>query len=131
MVRLYGKKIKEWEIEQIIPVPLHWKRKRRRGYNQAEILAKCLGKKMGIRVETKAVRRAHNTKPQKALSHRERKQNLAHAFCVNPKWKPARNILIVDDIYTTGNTIETIARVLREKGVKKVFFLTISIGQGF
>ena len=131
MMRLYADKIKEWGIDAIIPVPLHWKRRYKRGYNQAEILAKHLGKQTGIKVDAKVVKRIQNTKPQKMLSHKERKKNMHHAFQVNSKWKPVKNVLLVDDIYTTGNTIEGVARALKEKGVNKVFFLTISIGQGF
>ena len=131
MWRLYGKKIKDWNIDTIVPVPLHWKRRLDRGYNQAEILARYLGEYSGIPVRTKGVRRIRYTERQKTLGHKERKKNLKGAFEVTKKWKKARNVLIIDDIYTTGNTINEIARVLKQKGVEKVCFLTISIGQGF
>lgn len=130
MCRLYGDKIKEWSIDTIVPVPLHWRRRVARGYNQAEVLAKALGRRVGIPVETSLVRRVKNTKPQKKLSHGERNRNLKDAFCVK-KWKKGvKNILIIDDIYTTGNTINEVAKCLYSKGAQKVFFLTISIGQG-
>lgn len=131
MYRLYGEKLAEWGIEVIIPVPLHKRRKRKRGYNQAEIIAKHLGRISGIPVETKAVARTHNTKPQKELNNKDRKKNLREAFRVSQAWNCPKNVLLVDDIYTTGNTIDAVARVLKEKGAYKVFFLTISIGQGF
>lgn len=60
----------------------------------------------------------------------ERQNNLKGAFGVSSAWKPCKNVLIVDDIYTTGNTIHRIAKVLKKAGVQKVYFLTISIGQG-
>lgn len=131
LYRLYGNQLKEWGIQVIIPVPLHQKRKGKRGYNQAEIIAKHLGKLSGLPVETKAVIRVQNTKPQKELNHKDRKKNLRAAFRVKKAWKSVQNILLVDDIYTTGNTIDAVAKVLKEKGAHKVWFLTISIGQGF
>lgn len=130
MYRLYGRKLKEWGIESIIPIPLHRRRRRKRGYNQAEILAKHLGRLSGIPVDTKCVVRVRNTKPQKMLNHRGRRRNLADAFRVIKEREIDKNILLIDDIYTTGNTINAVARVLKEKGARKVCFLTISIGQG-
>ena len=131
MWRLYGWKIKEWKIDTIVPVPLHWKRSFSRGYNQAEILAKHLGRYSGILVQTKGIKRIRYTERQKTLGNKERKKNLEGAFVITKKWKKARNVLIIDDIYTTGNTINEIARILKQNGVEKVCFLTISIGQGF
>ncbi len=131
MYRLYKDKLSDWGIEVIIPIPLHPKRRRKRGYNQAELLARHLGKLSGIPVETKAVVRVQDTKPQKELNHMERKNNLRHAFRLTEHWSPGKNVLLIDDIYTTGNTINSVARILKEKGACKVCFLTISIGQGF
>lgn len=131
LFRLYGDLIKKWKIDVIIPIPLHRKRRRKRGYNQAEIVAKHLGKLTGIFVDTKSVVRVHNTKPQKELSHKERSKNLRNAFRVTKHWKGKKNVLLIDDIYTTGNTIDSVAKVLKENGTHKVWFLTISIGQGF
>lgn len=131
LYRVYGELIRKWKIDVIIPIPLHHRRRRKRGYNQAQLVARHLGKLAGIRVETKAVVRVHNTKPQKELSHKERKKNLKDAFRVTKYWKTEQNVLLVDDIYTTGNTIDSVAEVLKEKGAHKVCFLTISIGQGF
>lgn len=131
MYRIYGEKLKEWEIDTIIPIPLHPRRKRKRGYNQAEIVAKHLGKLCKLPVETKSVIRVRHTKPQKELNHKERKKNLKEAFRVTKHWKGGKNVLLVDDIYTTGNTIDSVAALLEKKAAKKVCFLSISIGQGF
>ena len=130
LFRMYGEQIKAWEIQTIIPIPLHRRRRRKRGYNQAEILAKHLGRLTGIVVDTKSVIRIRNTKPQKKLNRRQRKSNLEVAFKVVKDAKLPQNILLIDDIYTTGNTIDAVTRVLKEKGAQKVWFLTISIGQG-
>lgn len=129
--RLYGEKIKEWKIEGIVPVPLHRKRLRDRGYNQAELIAKRLGEYAEIPVYTKAVSRVRYTARQKELDNRERKKNLKNAFQISKSWKPVKSILVIDDIYTTGNTIDAVAQELKLSGVEKIWFLTISIGQGF
>lgn len=131
LYRLYGKKIKEWKIDVIIPVPLHKKRRRVRGYNQAEIIAKELGKLAVVSVDTKSVFRKKYTAPQKELNDKQRKQNLKDAFAIQKNAKLGRNILLVDDIYTTGSTIDTIAQLLLKNGAGKVCFFTISIGQDF
>ena len=130
MASRYGKWIRRWEIEEIVPIPLHPSRKRTRGFNQAELLAKALGELSGIPAEPNAVRRIRKTKYQKQLDDAGRRQNLKGAFSVVPGWKPKRCILVVDDIYTTGNTIHRTAEALKKAGVQKVYFLTISIGQG-
>lgn len=129
--RLYGTEVKNWNIDVIMPVPLHKKRRRKRGYNQAQVLAEKLGRKLGIPVDTNTVIRVKNTRPQKTLGHQSRKENLKHAFEVREIKADVKHVLIVDDIYTTGNTVNSMAKILKEKGVHKVFFLTISIGQGF
>lgn len=131
MVRIYGRLIREWEIEVIVPIPLHRKKKRFRGYNQAEIVAKHLGEMMGIPVDSRSVIRSRYTRPQKELNDKERKQNLKHAFSVTGQWKNYKTVLVIDDIYTTGSTIDTVAEELKSRGVQKVCFLTISIGQGY
>ena len=131
LFRLYGKTIRDWGIDVIVPVPLHPKRKRMRGYNQSEIIAKHLGKLMNLPVETKWVKRVRYTKPQKVLDDIERRKNLQEAFAVQEDYEKYERVLIIDDIYTTGSTIETIAKLLLEKCNKKCWFLTISIGQEF
>lgn len=122
--------VKEWKIEEIIPVPLHRSRQRKRGYNQAQILAEEIGKKLEIPVKKDVVKRIQKTRPQKELGSRERIQNLKGAFGVSRSWIPKKCVLVIDDIYTMGNTIHRVAEVLKKAGVQKVYFLTISIGQG-
>ena len=131
MYRLYGKNLREWGIDVIVPVPLHPKRRRMRGYNQAEVLAKELSRLSGIPVERHMVKRIRYTDPQKKLDNRERRKNLNEAFEVCQTKEMYKKVLIVDDIYTTGSTIDTIAKQLLEKCNKKSWFLTISIGQDF
>lgn len=131
LYRVYGRMIVEWGIDLIVPVPLHWRRRRKRGYNQAEIVAKNLGELTGIPVETGLVIRKKFTEPQKSLNNKERAKNLKGVFEVRKTTVRQKNILLIDDIYTTGSTIDEISKILLEKGHNKVWFLTISIGQDF
>ena len=94
-----------------MPVPLHPSRKRKRGYNQAQILAEEIGKILEIPVDSKSLIRTRKTSPQKKLGHQERKKNLKHAFAVKHTFQSAN--------------------VLKQIGVDNVYFLTISIGQGY
>lgn len=111
----------------IIPIPLHKKKLAKRGYNQAELIASALGKELGIKTDTTVLKRKIYTKPQKDLSNRERKKNLEHAFETRGDL-PWKRILLVDDIYTTGATIDEAAKILKKAGAEKVWFLTIGIG---
>lgn len=131
LVRLYAGILREWRIDVLIPIPLHRRKYRRRGYNQAQLLAEALSARTGLPVETGALRRRRETKALKSLNPSERRRALAGAFAVSGDWKAKRSVLLVDDIYTTGSTIDAAAQSLRENGAQKVYFLTISIGQGF
>lgn len=102
------------EIDVIIPVPLHKKRLRSRGYNQAEYIARALGSITGITVDTTHVKRVRNT-PKQALQDKEgRKTNVADAFEVNhPEQMYHKHILVVDDLITTGETIKACIKAMR------------------
>jgi ComF family protein len=125
-----GEWIKRISVDAVIPVPLHKKRKKIRGYNQSELLAKELGKLCGVPVETKILVRKTNTKPQKNLSYSERKNNLKNAFQITQRSVQLRKVLLIDDIYTTGSTVDAAAAVLKEAGITKVYILCICIGGG-
>lgn len=120
-------KILHWKIDMVVPIPLHWKRMEKRGYNQAEIIAGALGKKLNLPVNAKILKRKRNTRPQKDLNEAQRKENLAQAFAVCKNVQDM-TILLVDDIYTTGATVDAAARVLKAAGAKKVYFISIAIG---
>ena len=90
-----------------------------------------MGEKMNLPVEKRMVKRIRNTTPQKELNDVERKINLKKAFQLVPNIVKYRKILIVDDIYTTGSTIDAVAEVLLQAGVDEIYFLCISIGEGF
>ena len=126
----YGRQLTQWKIDEIIPIPLHPSRRRLRGFNQAEILAEELGSMCSLPVRSDVLFRIKKTAPQKDLGKRERSSNLRGAFGVSGRWKPCKNVLLVDDIYTTGATVERAAKVLKIAGAQNVYFLTVSIGQG-
>lgn len=130
LAKRYGRQVYKWKIEEILPIPLHPSKQKKRGFNQAELLGRELGKQTGIPVNTEAVFRVKRTKPQKKLDDKERSENMQGAFGVAKAWKVKNNVLLIDDIYTTGNTIHTAAKILKKAGVQNVYFLTISIGQG-
>ena len=119
-----------WKGDVLVPVPLHWSRKRKRGYNQAALLARELSKRCGIPADETLLRRVRRTRAQKDLNDQERLANLKGAFSVPKGSISYRNIILVDDIYTTGSTIDEAARVLKENGAQTVFFLCICVGRG-
>ena len=115
--------------EVILPVPVHGRKKRKRGFNQAELVAKELGKLTKIPVDTRYLIRTEETTPQKELTRSQRKANLKRAFAVRKKGVSYKRVLLIDDIYTTGATMDAIAEILRENQTKIIFFLTICVGR--
>lgn len=112
----------------IVPVPLHWLRQSRRGYNQAEILAKVVSEKLSLPFD-QVIKRTHRTKRQVDLRGEERRENLKNVFEVFPgKNIDGKTIILVDDITTTGTTLQECAWVLKENGAKKVWGLVIAKG---
>ncbi|MCI9334926.1 MAG: ComF family protein [Lachnospiraceae bacterium] len=130
---LYEKKL-HWlrarRADALVPVPIHASRKRRRGYNQAELIARRLSELSGIPVEASLIRRVRKTRPLKGLSNSERQNNLKRAFKIDINDVKLNTIVIIDDIYTTGATIDSMAQVLKEKGVKKIYFMALAVGRG-
>lgn len=129
--RLYGDWVKKNHIEVIVPIPMYQGKKRRRGYNQAEVFAQALGEELKLPVNGEIVRRVRDTRPQKELNDRERRNNLKNAFQFKSNIVKYKQILLVDDIYTTGSTVDTVADVLLSGGVQTIYYICISIGAGF
>lgn len=114
----------------IVPIPLHKSRKKSRGYNQAELVARHLSRLTGIPMQKNLVIRAKKTVPQKELDSRARQNNLKKAFHINPNVvKLNKRILLVDDIYTTGSTIDAVSDVLKRRGAETIYFVTLCIGE--
>lgn len=105
--------------EIIIPVPLHWQRNWRRGYNQSELLAIHLSRWLNIPYDIQSLVRIRSTLSQRKLSGKERRRNLKNAFCYNPI-KHYKRVAILDDVVTTGTTINTICIELLKKGVQDI-----------
>ena len=116
--------------DALVPVPAHPSRKRRRGYNQAELLARELSKCSGIPINTRLICRAGKTKPLKNLSRFERQNNLKKAFKIRRNDVKLNTIVIIDDIYTTGSTIDAMAKAMQEAGIASIYFITLAIGRG-
>lgn len=130
LVIRYKNIIQDMKADAFIPIPIHRKRLQQRGYNQAEILANYISREMNLPVFTGILERKKNTIAQKGLSVEERLKNLSDAFQSRTLPLGIQNIILVDDIYTTGSTIEACTRVLHQQGAKKVYFLSICIGKG-
>lgn len=112
--------------EIVVPVPLHISRLRERGYNQAALLARELGKSIGLPVSENSLVRVRATRPQVDLTAQERRENVRDAFrCADTELKHKR-ILLVDDVYTTGATLEACCVALRQVGVRSVWALTLA-----
>lgn len=110
----------------ILPVPLHIKRLRERGFNQALLLAKKIFPEENKRIRYDILLRQTDTPTQTGLSGRERRKNLKNAFIIKRSSElTGRNILILDDVYTTGSTVNECAKVLKTAGCKRVEVLTI------
>jgi ComF family protein len=111
--------------ELLIPIPLHPARIKERDYNQANELAKDLSRQLSLPMDNKILRRIKNTRPQTSLSYSQRRKNLKQAFELVRK-PPAQHIALIDDVLTTGHTLETAVKLLKSAGVKTVEVWTIA-----
>lgn len=128
--RYLGGEIMRWQPEALVPVPIHPQRMRERGYNQAAVLAGSISREAGIPVADKLIIRQRRTVPQKGLDPAARQNNLKKAFKIFQNDVKLNTVVIIDDIYTTGSTIDAMAAELRQAGVRQVYFVALSIGQG-
>jgi len=118
---------RECPLDRIIPVPLHPKRLRWRGFNQALILAREVGRLWRLPVDPFILRRSRETPPQTELSEEERTKNVRGAFAVDPrKSVEGESLLLVDDVYTSGATVNECSRALQRAGAKEVHVLTLA-----
>lgn len=119
-----------WDMtvfDRIVPVPLHRRRLRERGFNQAVILAREISKRFGIPLDLTSLRRGAFTPPQVGLGREERSANVRGAFSArHPERITGRRILLVDDVYTTGSTLAECARVLIRAEAESVAVLTLA-----
>lgn len=110
----------------LVPIPLHKKRKNWRGFNQAELISSLLAKKFGVRV-VGLLERVVETKTQVGLTKEQRKENIKGAFAVKNKI-PGSTLVLVDDVYTTGATMQEACKVLKKAGAKEVWGMVVAVG---
>ncbi|MBD3276286.1 MAG: hypothetical protein GF372_13300 [Candidatus Marinimicrobia bacterium] len=116
-------------IDSVIPIPLHKTRMRERGYNQAEHIARGLASSLDISILVDTLLRTQYTKTQTKLNREERRTNLQSAFSLNSRRIEniqEKHILLVDDVFTTGATMETAADILLENGAGKIYGFTLA-----
>ncbi len=123
-------KVKLWNADLIIPVPIHSLRKAERGYNQSLYIAKGIGAVMKIPVKSGLIKRGRYTSTQTALNLVERKANVKDAFIVkHPQKLKGKRIILVDDVITTGATITECGKVLLGNGADKVYAMSAAIAE--
>jgi ComF family protein len=117
---------REEQWDAVVPVPLHWRRRWRRGFNQSELLAQVVARRCGIPV-IKALKRVRYTPAQTGLSNTGRRKNVTAAFAA-VRWHcvAGSRILLVDDVMTTGSTATACAKVLRRAGAASITLLTVA-----
>jgi ComF family protein len=125
-----GDEIRRMDADALIPIPIHPSRQRERGYNQAQELSLEISRLFGIPTYPDIVKRVKKTIPQKELNPIERQNNLKKAFNISSDVVKLNKTILIDDIYTTGSTIDAVASILKSHGVKEVFFITLCIGEG-
>jgi len=115
------------EVDVLMPVPLHRKRLRERGYNQSELLAQELGKRINIPVVTDVLIRLRHTPPQARTANvEERKRNIADSFACRDNRLRDRRVLLLDDVATSGATLDACAAVLKANGAALVWGLVMA-----
>jgi len=124
IVRVHGDAFRNLGIEGLVPVPLSKKRYKKRGFNQALSLAEAVGALVGIPV-LDIMERTIDTLPQKELGPEERMKNLEKAFAVKKDVSVPERLMVVDDIFTTGATVDTVAKLLKKAGATEVYYTSI------
>lgn len=129
LARAYRARLSRERFDLLVPAPLHRERLRARGYNQAALLAEALSPYIGVPVCKNALLRTKNTAPLKAMSASARQNNLKKAFQASVNDVNLKSIIVVDDIYTTGATVDACAQALYAAGAARVCFLALAVGE--
>lgn len=114
--------------DSIVPVPLFWWKRLRRGYDQAALLSATVSQELGIPITS--IRRTKNTKTQTRLDEQKRRENVMNAFTVRTDRVKDKSVLLIDDVLTTGATMNECARVLKQAGAKRVYSCVAAITPG-
>jgi ComF family protein len=117
------------DADLLIPVPVHFFKRLKRKYNQSELLARELEKLSGILYEPRILQKKKHTHRQEGLSKKTRLQNVRGSFCANEKYAHflrGKNVVLIDDVLTTGATADECAKVLKKHGARKVTVLVVA-----
>ncbi|MEN6314956.1 MAG: ComF family protein [Clostridiaceae bacterium] len=118
------------QYDMVLSVPLHRKRELSRGYNQALLISRFIGRELKIPERSKFLKRLKQTEAQSLLDGQKRHENVQGAFIVTaPEKVGGKSILLVDDIMTTGSTLEECSRVLKQAGAAKIIALVVATGR--
>lgn len=123
--------LEDIDFDMIVPVPIHAKKEAERGFNQAQVMADRLAKLSGKPCHTKLLLRKKKTVPMRDLSVSERMENVEDAFGIQKgggEMLKGKRVLLIDDIYTTGSTMDSCSRVLREEGAVRVYAFSFAAG---
>ena len=124
----FGRQIRDWAPDALVPIPIHPDRMRKRGYNQAGELAVRLGDLLKLPVREDVLVRTGKTRFQKELKADERQNNLKKALKISSDDVKLKNVVLVDDIYTTGSTMDAAASSLRGAGVENIYYVVVGAG---
>ncbi len=125
-----GDSLQAQPLDLILPIPMYRGKQRIRGYNQAGEFGRALGHGMGVPCDEHVVERITDTPALKTMTPQQRHQALIQAFQYKKSGVKLNKILLVDDIYTTGTTVDAVARILRDMGAREIYVLCIAIGRG-
>lgn len=123
--------IDDVDLDLILPVPMYKKKERKRGFNQSQLIAKGLSSTLGLDYDPHVLEKNRNTAPMSSLSSGERRINLHNSFSLGYNKKNQienKNILLIDDVYTTGSTADACASVLKDNGASEVYIFTFAAG---
>ena len=116
-----------FDVDVVVPIPLNPNREKQRGYNQALLISVSFEKELGLPIDTVNFVRTVDTPTQTQLSKEERKHNLEHAFkVINKTFFKNKKVLLIDDVYTTGATMEEASKALIDGGAKEVYCLSVA-----
>jgi ComF family protein len=114
------------QFDAVLAMPMHWRKRWERGFNQAELLAKPIAERYGLKLKTN-LQRARYTKAQAGLSEAQRRENLQGSFCVKrPEEIRNRGVLLIDDVFTTGATLRAASAALKRAGARHITALTLA-----
>lgn len=116
----------DWEFDVVLPVPLGVARLRERGYNQAALLARPIALELGVRYLPRALDRVKETRSQVGLNYSQRRKNVQDAFRAQSGKVTGKGVLVIDDVTTSGSTLEACAAALRSAGAGRVYGLTLA-----